>query len=102
MRRSEFLSVKASGQGFAEGPLAASFRPRDGAVRVGFTVTTKIGGAVVRNRIKRLLREAVRHELGSLPPVELVLVARASATSATLPQFRAWLRKANARMRRAT
>jgi ribonuclease P protein component len=101
LRRSEFLSVKASGQGFAEGPLAASFRPRDGAARVGLTVTTKIGGAVIRNRIKRRLREAVRHELGSLPSVDLVLVARASSTTATVPQFRAWLRKATTRMRRA-
>ena len=100
MRRSEFLSVKASGQGFTEGPLAASFRPRDGAARVGLTVTTKVGSAVVRNRIKRRLREAVRHELASLPAVDLVLVARSTSTTATVPQLRAWLRKASARMRR--
>jgi ribonuclease P protein component len=99
LRRSEFLAVKASGQGFAEGPLAASFRPRDGAVRVGLTVSTKVGGAVIRNRVKRRLREAVRHELASLPPVDLVLVARGSSPKATVPQLRAWLRKACARMR---
>jgi ribonuclease P protein component len=101
LRRSEFLSVKASGQGFAEGPLAASFRPRDGAARVGLTVSTKVGGAVIRNRVKRRLREAVRHELSGLPAVDLVLVARASSTTATVSQLRAWLVKANARMRRA-
>ena len=30
------------------------------AIRVGYTVTTKVGNAVVRNRIRRRLREAVR------------------------------------------
>ncbi len=32
--------------------------------RVGFTVTKKVGNAVVRNRVKRRLREAARIELG--------------------------------------
>jgi ribonuclease P protein component len=100
LRRPEFLAVKASGQGFAEGPLAASYRPRDGAVRVGLTVSTKVGGAVIRNRVKR--REAVRQELGSLPAVDLVIVARASSVHAGVPEFRGWLRRACVRMRRGT
>jgi ribonuclease P protein component len=100
LRRPEFLAVKASGQGFAEGPLAASFRPRDGAVRVGLTVSTKVGKAVIRNRVKRRLREAVRHELATLPAVDLVIVARASSVQAGVPQFRSWLKRAAARMRR--
>jgi ribonuclease P protein component len=35
---------------------------RDGSARVGFTVGRVLGGAVVRNRIKRRLREAVRRQ----------------------------------------
>jgi ribonuclease P protein component len=102
LRRPEFLAVKASGESFAEGPLAASYRPRDGAARVGLTVSSRVGGSVVRNQVKRRLREAVRHELASLPTVDLVIVARASAVNAGVPEFRAWLRRACARMRRGS
>ncbi len=54
-----------------------------GPLRLGFTATKKIGGAVVRNRAKRRLREAARLTLGEAPPPgwDLVLVARdATAT----------------------
>ena len=100
LRRPDFLEVKAAGKSFADGPLAASFRARQGAPRVGLTVSSKVGSAVVRNRVKRRLREAVRHEIAGLPEVDLVLVARASAVEAKVPALRAWLRKAGDRMRR--
>lgn len=112
LRRSEFLAVKASGRSFAEGPLAASWAPGSGTstrpqpgsdagdlARVGLAVSAKVGDSVVRNRIKRRLREAIRHELGSLPAVDLVLVARGSAREASVEQFRRWLRAAGARIR---
>ena len=47
-------------------------------IRVGFTATRKVGGAVVRNRAKRRLREVARHllPLHGRPGVDYVLVAR--------------------------
>lgn len=49
----------------------------DRPARVGLTVTRKIGNSVVRNRCKRLLREAVRQHWRSLPTgTDVVLLAR--------------------------
>lgn len=59
--------------------------PADGAdaanPRFGFTVTKKIGNAVVRNRIRRRLKEAVRLHgaLAARPGVDYVLVGRRPA-----------------------
>lgn len=45
--------------------------------RLGLAVGKGVGGAVVRNRVKRLLREAFRLHRGELPPShDLVAVAR--------------------------
>ena len=112
LRRVEFVATRDKGRNFAEGPLAASFRAREASVtreaaaggppavaRVGLTVSSRVGAAVTRNRIKRRLREAVRQEIARLPAVDLVLVARTSSSTATVEEFRLWLRKAASRMR---
>ncbi len=53
------------------------------ATRVGLTVSRKVGCAVVRNRVKRWLREVLR-VVGSPPggPWDVVIVAYASAAEA--------------------
>ena len=50
----------------------------DDALRVGFTVTKKIGGAVVRNRMKRRFRALARELLptGGIPGADHVLIGR--------------------------
>ena len=48
--------------------------------RLGFTVSTKLGHAVVRNKVRRRLREAYRiHEGQMRPGWDLVVVARVKA-----------------------
>ena len=58
-------------------------RNRLEATRVGLTVSTKLGHAVVRNRVRRRLREIVRHNAPCLPSgYDIVVVARTAAVEA--------------------
>lgn len=56
--------------------------------RVGLTVPKTVGNAVVRNRIKRRMREAVRTRLGSLAPRwDIVFNPRKSALDTPMPDL---------------
>jgi len=78
------VKVQEEGAKVAVDPLLAlALRNQVGTTRMGFTVTTKVGNAVVRNRIRRRLRELYRQRRASLPDgVDVVIVARASAPDA--------------------
>lgn len=56
--------------------------------RLGLTVGTKVGKAVVRNRVRRRLRESYRsHEAAVKTGYDLVLVARSAAADARFRQL---------------
>lgn len=82
-RRREFLAVKDRGTRLHAGDyLILALSNECGRARIGITVSSKVGGAVVRNRVKRWLREAFRDIAGELPAVDLVVIARSSAPRA--------------------
>lgn len=86
-KRAEYLRVSASGRKFITDSfiLLAAPRPlREGehaCVHLGLTVTRKMGGAVIRNRIRRRLREAFRTAAPELAQAghDYVLIARKNA-----------------------
>jgi ribonuclease P protein component len=54
-----------------------------GTGRVGVTVSRKVGGAVVRNLVKRWIRECYRRRRTEFPEhVDMVVVARPAAATA--------------------
>lgn len=58
----EFKTIQRSGKKLREPHLLALALPSVGQSRIGITVSKKVGNAVVRNKVKRLLREVIRHE----------------------------------------
>ena len=97
----DFARVRRLGQQLALGCLIANWHLLpDGAVpRLGVVTSRRIGGAVVRSRARRLLRESFRqHQNEFTQPVELVLVARNSIAGKNFAQvekdFLAALRRA--------
>jgi ribonuclease P protein component len=98
IRSSDFARVRSEGRtvrgelmmfGVMMGDDAKSFR-------AGFVTSRRVGGAVVRNRIRRRLREIVRlHQRQLRQDLWLVTIARSGAARASCQELRdEWLRLA--------
>jgi ribonuclease P protein component len=83
-KRVDFLRIQQRGRKITSGPLVGLVLPGPGPMaRLGLTVSSKVGNAVVRARVKRQLREFFRRHRGAVKPVDLVVIARPSAREAT-------------------
>jgi ribonuclease P protein component len=80
--------------------LQARDRKDRGPVRVGFTVSKKVGNAVERNRVRRRLREVVRLKSADALRAghDYVLIGRRAALSAEFSQLAADYERALARL----
>jgi ribonuclease P protein component len=89
--RREFLVVQDTGLKVSADCVLALVKPNGRPTeptRVGFTVSTKVGNAVVRNRVRRRLRELFRTRRHELPKgLDMVLIARNSAATAEWPAY---------------
>ena len=87
-KRREFLRAAARGKRAARpGLVLQALAVSEPSLRLGFTVTKKIGNAVIRNRARRRLREAARLTLPgmALSGWELVMIGRDATAERPFP-----------------
>lgn len=82
--RREFVHVQEGGVKVSAGPLlGVALRSGREMTRVGLTVSSKVGNAVERARLRRRLRELFRKRRAELPAgLDVVLIARQAARRA--------------------
>ena len=94
----EFEQVKKNGRVYRGQFVVLSIVPANDATpfRAGFITSRALGRAVVRNRVRRRLREIVRkHQRDLINGIWIVTIARASAARASYQQLEVeWLRLA--------
>lgn len=79
--RSDYLAIQNGGRRVGGANLLVFALAGSG--RMGVTVSRKVGGAVVRNRVKRWIRECYRRGRAAFPrEVDFVVVARPAAAEA--------------------
>lgn len=85
-RKAEFLTVQRQGRLWAHPLLIIRVLPNQlGHSRFGFLVSRSVGNAVVRNRVKRRLREIARREPFQ-EGWDVVFIARAGLSRSTFAQ----------------
>jgi ribonuclease P protein component len=96
-KRQEFLRAARGIRRVTPGlTLEVCANPDGGPIRVGFTASRKVGGAVVRNRAKRRLRAVAAQilALSGLPGTDYVLVARQDTAKRPFESLKADLAQA--------
>lgn len=88
-KRREYLTIQRKGEKVHLQHLLAFIKKNSSSCRrVGITVSKKVGKAVVRNRIKRILREAWRTHKNFFPVgFDIVLVAKKNAHELNLKEL---------------
>lgn len=101
-RRADFLAANAGKRAPMPGFVLLMRRRDDGspAMRVGFTVTKKVGNSVIRNRLKRRLRALARDLLpeAGVPGADHVLIGRSGGIERDYAAMRSELTKALAKV----
>ena len=88
-RREDFRRLRESGRTFRHALFNLSIVPNEiDHNRYGYITGKILGKAVERNRVRRLLREAVRlHQDRVMPGFDVLLIARPAAAGRSLQEF---------------
>ena len=103
-RRADYLAANGGRRAPTPGFILL-VRPRgddDPAIRLGITVSRKVGGAVVRNRMRRRFRELARAVLpqAGIAGADHVMIGRAAGIERPFAELRTDLEKALSRVKR--
>ncbi len=81
MKRSDFVNLNRSGKRLETKHFVVLLKPNQvGITRLGVTVSKKVGNSVIRNRVKRIVREFFRLNKHLLPQGhDMVIIARPGA-----------------------
>ena len=87
-RRGEFLALQRQGLRRHTPSLVVIRRPAVGPIsRLGVTVSSRVGNSIIRNRVKRMIREIFRQCRADIrPPQDLLVIAKPGADTLTYAQ----------------
>ncbi|WP_052046035.1 ribonuclease P protein component [Candidatus Paracaedibacter symbiosus] len=107
-KRREFVKVAQEGTYVSSATLVVQRLVHDTpslhVCRVGFTASKRVGNAVKRNKAKRRMREVIHlwaKETGTLPPYDLVLIAKPAAVTASFTKIQHDFKKSLANLQDA-
>ena len=88
-KHTQFCRVQSKGRRIGGKFLLVIFAPSSFlGVRFGLTVSKHVGHAVTRNRVKRRLRDILRHHKSGLEGLDIVWIARNQAATASYEALR--------------
>ena len=91
LKRAQFVKVQTDGRRYGCPFFSVTCLHDAGldSAKAGLTASRRIGNSVVRNRLRRRMREAIRHELTHAQPGWMfVFFPRTAAADAPMPQLR--------------
>ncbi len=94
LKRFEFVSLSRKGKSVSDQYFIAAYRSNNlDQSRLGITITRKVGNAVVRNRLKRIVREFYRHNKTDITGnFDINIIAKKSAAGVSSKRAHASLK----------